>query len=145
MSQIWNNLTKYRDSILLYWFSKTVDHLSCNISSKRRSVSSPDETLRRELKIRRAAEYFWRYFEVFHLVWWWNTVFNASYYYSTKMILKGEINEAKMSSFSSDFQTLVERVPATVKCCLEASPLTSTPPLPVIASTYLYIKKYLRL
>ena len=145
MSQIWNNLTKYRDSILLYWFSKTVDHLSCNISSKRRSVSSPDETLRRELKIRRAAEYFWRKFEVFHLVWWWNTVFNASYYYSTKMILKGEINEAKMSSFSSDFQTLVERVPATVKCCLEASPLTSTPPLPVIASTYLYIKKYLRL
>ena len=145
MSQIWNNLTKYRDSILLYWFSKTVDHLSCNISSKRRSVSSPDETLRRELKIRRAAEYFWRYFEVFHLVWWWNTVFNASYYYSTKMILKGEINEAKMSSFSSDFQTLVERVPATVKCCLEASPLTSTPPLPVIAPIYLYIKKYLRL
>ena len=61
------------------------------------------------------------------------------------MILKGEINEAKMSSFSSDFQTLVERVPATVKCCLEASPLTSTPPLPVIAPIYLYIKKYLRL
>ena len=29
-----------------------------NISSMRRSVSSPDETLRRELKIRRAAEYF---------------------------------------------------------------------------------------
>ena len=31
----------------------------CNISSMRRSVSSPDETLRRELKIRRVAEYFW--------------------------------------------------------------------------------------
>ena len=62
-----------------------------------------------------------------------------------QMILKGEINEAKMSSFSSAFQTLVERVPATVKCCLEASPLTSTPPLPVIAPIYLYIKKYLRL
>ena len=30
----------------------------CNISSMRRSVSSPDETLRRGLKIRRAAEYF---------------------------------------------------------------------------------------
>ena len=29
-----------------------------NISSKRRSVSSPDERLRRELKIRRAAEVF---------------------------------------------------------------------------------------
>ena len=32
--------------------------LSCNISSMRGSVSSPDETLRRVLKIRRAAEYF---------------------------------------------------------------------------------------
>ena len=31
---------------------------SCNISNMRRSVSSPDETPRRELKIRRAAEYF---------------------------------------------------------------------------------------
>ena len=29
-----------------------------NISSMRRSVSSPDQTPRRELKIRRAAEYF---------------------------------------------------------------------------------------
>ena len=29
-----------------------------NISSMRRNVSSSDETLRRELKIRRAAEYF---------------------------------------------------------------------------------------
>ena len=31
-----------------------------NISNMRCSVSSPDETLRRELKIRRAAEYFLR-------------------------------------------------------------------------------------
>ena len=145
MSPIWNNLTNTEIPFCCIGSVKTVDHLSCNISSKRRSVSSPDETLRRELKIRRAEEYFWRNFEVFYLVWWWNTMFNASYYYSTKMILKGEINEAKMSSFSSDFQTLVERVPATVKCCLEASPLTSTPPLPVIAPIYLYIKKYLRL
>ena len=99
MSQIWNNLTNTEIPFCCIGSVKTVDHLSCNISSKRRSVSSPDETLRRELKIRRAAEYFWRKFEVFHLVWWWNTVFNASYYYSTKMILKGEINEAKMSSF----------------------------------------------
>ena len=30
----------------------------CNISNMRCSVSSPDETPRRELKIRRAAEYF---------------------------------------------------------------------------------------
>ena len=34
--------------------------LRCNISNMRCSVSSPDETPRRELKIRRAAEYFWR-------------------------------------------------------------------------------------
>ena len=32
--------------------------VSCNISNMRCSVSSPDETPRRELKIRRAAEYF---------------------------------------------------------------------------------------
>ena len=31
-----------------------------NILSMRRTVSSPDETLRRELKIRRRAEYFLR-------------------------------------------------------------------------------------
>ena len=30
----------------------------CNISNMRCSVSSPDETPRRELKIQRAAEYF---------------------------------------------------------------------------------------
>ena len=40
----------------------------CNISSMRRSVSSPDETLRRELKIRRAPEYFLTDVEVFLLV-----------------------------------------------------------------------------
>ena len=42
--------------------------LNCNISSMRRSVLSPDETPRRELKIRRAAEYFLTNFEVFHLM-----------------------------------------------------------------------------
>ena len=35
-----------------------VHGLSCNMSSMRGNVSSPDETVRRELKIRRAAEYF---------------------------------------------------------------------------------------
>ena len=39
---------------------------------------------------------------------WWNTVLNAWYYFSNKMILEGEIKDAKMSSFSSDFQTLVK-------------------------------------
>ena len=47
--------------------------IRCNISSMRRSVSSPDETPRRELKIRRVAEYFWWVFlmqnwAVFHLI-----------------------------------------------------------------------------
>ena len=35
-----------------------VGGIRSNISNMRRSVSSPDETPRRELKIRRAAEYF---------------------------------------------------------------------------------------
>ena len=37
----------------------------CNISNMRRTVSSPDETQWRELKILRAAEYFLTNFEVF--------------------------------------------------------------------------------
>ena len=69
----------------------------CNISSMRRSVSSPGETLRRELKIRRVAEYFWRTSRCF--IWWWNTVSNAWYYFSNKMTLEGEIKDAKMAVF----------------------------------------------
>ena len=42
-------------------------------------------------------------------LWWWNTVSNAWYYFSNKRILKGEIMDAKMKSFSSDFQTLMYR------------------------------------
>ena len=36
------------------------------------------------------------------------TLLNARYYFSKKMILEGEIEDAKMSSFSSDFQTLIK-------------------------------------
>ena len=61
----------------------------------RRSVSSPEETLTRELRIRRAADKL----QVF--IW---------YYFSNKMILEGEINDAKMGSFSSDFQTLIKHL-----------------------------------
>jgi len=43
-----------------------------NISGMRRSVSSPDETPRRALKIWRAAKYFWRTLRCF--IWWWNTL-----------------------------------------------------------------------
>ena len=40
-----------------------------NISSTRRIVSPPYETLSRVLKIRQAAEYFWRTSRCF--IWWW--------------------------------------------------------------------------
>ena len=72
-----------------------------NISSMRRSVLSVDETLRRELKIRHAVEYFWRTSRYF--ICWWNTVSSAWYYFLNKVILE-EIKDAKMSSFSPDFQ-----------------------------------------
>ena len=36
------------------------------------------------------------------------TVSNACYYFSNNMILAGEIKDANMSSFSSDFQTLIK-------------------------------------
>ena len=68
-----------------------------NISSMRCRVSSLDETLRRELKIRHAAGYFWRTLRCF--IWWLNTVSNAQYYFSNKMIFEGEIKDAKMRSF----------------------------------------------
>ena len=64
------------------------------------------EILRRELKIRCAVEYFRQTSRCF--IWWWNTVLNAWYYISNKMILEGEEKDAKMSSFTSDFQTLIK-------------------------------------
>ena len=72
----------------------------------RPSVSSPNETLRRGLKMRRAAEYFWPTSRCF--IWWWNTVPNAWYYLSNNMIFEGEIKDTKTSSFSSDFHTLIK-------------------------------------
>ena len=83
-----------------------MENTGCNISSMTCSVSSPDETPRRELKIRRAAEYFWRTSRCF--IWWWNTVSNAWYCFSNKMILEREIKDAKKNSFSFYFQTLVK-------------------------------------
>ena len=71
------------------WCKKTT---SSNISNMRCSVSSPDETPRRELKIRRAAEYFWRTSRCF--IWWWNTVSNVWYFFSNKIIFEGEIKDA---------------------------------------------------
>ena len=51
----------------------------------------------KELKIRRAAEYFWRTSRCF--IWWWNDVSNTWYYFSNKMTLEGEIKDAKIAVF----------------------------------------------
>ena len=59
--------------------------VSSSISSMRHSVSSPDETLRGELKIRRAAEYFSRTSRCF--IRWWNTVSNAWDYFSNESLM----------------------------------------------------------
>ena len=94
--------------MMAFKFQRTRSHFSSNISSMRRSVSSPDETLRRELKIKHAVEYFWRTSRCF--IWWWITVSNAWYCFSNELMLEAEIKYAKMSSFSSDLQTLVKRL-----------------------------------
>ena len=93
-------ITKHTGWMAWLCHTKRGDLLS-NVSSMRGSVSSPDETVRGELKIRRAANYSWQTLRCF--IWWWNAVSNAWYYFSNEMILEGEIKDAKMSSFSSDF------------------------------------------
>ena len=72
------------------------------VSSMRCSVSSPDETTRREYekKIRRAAEYFC------HLVM--KHCVECLILLLRKIIFEGEIKDAESSSFSSDFQTLIK-------------------------------------
>ena len=45
-------------------------------------------------------------FEVFYLVM--NTASNAWYFFPNKLILEGEIKDAKLRSFSSDFQILIK-------------------------------------
>ena len=80
--------------------------LCCSISSMRRSVSSPDETPRRELKIRRAAELsgmFLTNFEVIHLV------MKHCVEYLILLLEQKDFRRTRISSFLSDFQTLIER------------------------------------
>ena len=85
---------------MAFKFQRTRSHVLSNVANMRRSVSSPDETLRRELKIRRAAEYF-------------DELRGVSSGDETlcQMLditsLEGEIKDGKMSSFSSDFRTLI--------------------------------------
>ena len=50
--------------------------------------------------------HFWRILCCF--ICWWNIVSNACYYFPNKMILDWEFKDAKMSRFSSDFQTLIK-------------------------------------
>ena len=74
-------------------------------NSMRCSVSSLDETLRRELKMydvqRSILDELWGTVPSTD-----ETVSNAWYYFSNKKILDREIKDVKMSSFSSDYQTL---------------------------------------
>ena len=83
------------------------------ISRMRGSVSSPDETRLKDW------EESWKYdaqaqrsiltnFEVFHLVMKPCVAMLDFTSQTLKMILQGEIKDAKMSSFSSDFQTLIK-------------------------------------
>ena len=52
----------------------------------------------------------WSIFDKLRGVLSGDTVSNAFYYFSNKMILEGQINDARMSSFSSDFQTLIKHL-----------------------------------
>ena len=77
-----------------------------NISSIRCSVSSPDETLGREMKYDMPRSIFDKLWSVSSGDETLHSVLDI--YFSNKMILEGEIKDAKMISFSSDFQTLIK-------------------------------------
>ena len=70
------------------------------------SVSSPDETPRRELKIRRAAEYFCELRGVSPGDETLCRMFDISS--QTKSFLKEKLRMQILSSVSSDFQTLIK-------------------------------------
>ena len=71
------------------------------MSSMRHSVSSPDETLaEKRVENTTRSGVFLRNFEAFQGD---GTLCRMLDITSQKMILEGEINDAKMSSFSSDF------------------------------------------
>ena len=72
----------------------------CNISSMRRSVSSPDETPRRMLKNTTRSGG-----EVFHLLM--KHCVECLILLLKQNDFRRRIEDAKMSSFSSDFQTLI--------------------------------------
>ena len=55
------------------------------------------QTPKRELKIRRVAEYFWRTSRF--LILWWNTVTSVWYSFSNKLILKKKLRMQKRGVF----------------------------------------------
>ena len=77
--------------------------MSSNVSSMRHSVLSPDETLKFD-----AQRSIFFFDELWGVSSGDETLSNAWYYFSSKMILEGEIKDAKKSSFSSDSQTLIK-------------------------------------
>ena len=81
--------TFLKDYCLLKWQKWYIEHtlrllflVTSNLSNTRDSVSSDFLTLRRELKIRRTAEYFWRNSRCLEIGW--NTVSSVWYIFSIK-------------------------------------------------------------
>ena len=73
----------------------------------RRSASSPDETLaEKRVENTTRSGVFLTNFEVFHLVM--EHCVECLILLPKKKILEGEIKDAKLSSFSSDFQSLIK-------------------------------------
>ena len=89
--------------------------LTRNISSMKRSVLSPDETLRRELKIRRTSECFWWTSRC--SICWWITLSNALYYFTIKMILERK-NEQFLICFLNSHKTFNPFAPEPPKIAL---------------------------
>ena len=84
------------------WSYKIPVHFECpssiqrvlrNISNTRDSVSSDIQTPRRELKIRRAAEYFWQNSRCLEM--WWNTVSDVWYIFSIESKPKEKTEKIK--------------------------------------------------
>ena len=78
-------------------YARETHNLKCYGSNMRNTFSSQDKILRRELKIRLAVDYVRRTSRC--LILWWNSVSNVWYWFSNKMILKGEIQDKKWRVF----------------------------------------------
>ena len=88
----------------------------------KRSVLSPDETVRRELKIRRTSECFWWTSRCF--ICWWITLSNAWYYFTIKMILERK-NEQFFICFLNSHKTFNPFAPEPPKIALRIHVLST--------------------